>query len=57
MIRMHSAENQDYSMGAWAANRAGGIRKYPYSTNMTTNPSTYKTLDAPGYWGGKPVGG
>jgi extracellular elastinolytic metalloproteinase len=27
-------------MGEWAAGR--GIRNYPYSTNMTVNPSTYK---------------
>lgn len=38
-------------MGAWAANREGGIRNYIYSTNSTINPSTYKTLDKPGYWG------
>lgn len=34
-----------FSMGAWAANRVQGIRNYAYTTNSTTNPSTYKTLD------------
>ncbi|KAI0694057.1 Fungalysin metallopeptidase-domain-containing protein [Cytidiella melzeri] len=46
----------DYPMGAWAANREGGIRNYPYSLNDTINPSTYKTLDKPGYWGVHAIG-
>jgi extracellular elastinolytic metalloproteinase len=65
----------DYPMGAWAANRPGGIRNYPYSLvccstscrimrvltlrqneNSTVNPSTYKTLDKPGYWGVHAIG-
>lgn len=46
----------DYTMGAWAANREKGIRNYPYSLNYTINPSTYKTLDNPGYWGVHAVG-
>ncbi|KAF8317375.1 hypothetical protein DL93DRAFT_2226339 [Clavulina sp. PMI_390] len=46
----------DYPMGAWAANQVKGIRNYPYSTNMTINPSTYKTLDKPGYWGVHAIG-
>ncbi|TFK97486.1 Fungalysin metallopeptidase-domain-containing protein [Pterulicium gracile] len=47
---------KDYPMGAWAANREGGIRNYVYSTNSTINPSTYKTLDKPGYWGVHAIG-
>lgn len=46
----------DFPMGAWAANRDGGIRNYPYSLNDTVNPSTYKTLDKPGYWGVHAIG-
>lgn len=46
----------DYSMGAWAANRGAGIRNYIYSTDMNINPSTYKTLDRPGYWGVHAIG-
>ncbi|KAF5347213.1 hypothetical protein D9758_011045 [Tetrapyrgos nigripes] len=46
----------DYPMGAWAANRETGIRNYPYSLNDTINPSTYKTLDKPGYWGVHAIG-
>ncbi|KAL1741139.1 Fungalysin metallopeptidase-domain-containing protein [Schizophyllum fasciatum] len=51
-----TANYSDYPMGAWAANRAGGIRNYPYSLNETVNPSTYKTLDKPGYWGVHAIG-
>lgn len=47
---------QDYPMGAWAANREAGIRRHIYSKDKTVNPSTYKTLDTPGYWGVHAVG-
>ncbi|KAF9026946.1 hypothetical protein BDZ89DRAFT_1067276 [Hymenopellis radicata] len=46
----------DFPMGAWAANRDTGIRNYPYSLNDTINPSTYQTLDKPGYWGVHAIG-
>jgi len=46
----------DYSMGSWAANNEKGIRNYLYSTDETINPSTYKTLDKPGYWGVHAIG-
>ncbi|KAH9849143.1 Fungalysin metallopeptidase-domain-containing protein [Lenzites betulinus] len=46
----------DYAMGSWAANRANGIRNYPYSLNETINPSTYETLNKPGYWGVHAIG-
>ncbi|KAI0288984.1 extracellular elastinolytic metallo proteinase [Russula brevipes] len=51
-----NAVYSDYPMGAWAANRDKGIRNYPYSLNKTINPSTYKTLDKPGYWGVHAIG-
>ncbi|KAJ7074555.1 Fungalysin metallopeptidase-domain-containing protein [Mycena amicta] len=54
---IRSTENySDYAMGAWAANRDQGIRNYPYSLNDTINPSTYKTLDKPGYFGVHAIG-
>lgn len=43
-------------MGAWAANREQGIRNYKYASNSTINPSSYKTLDKPGYWGVHAIG-
>ncbi|KAF6756744.1 extracellular elastinolytic metallo proteinase, partial [Ephemerocybe angulata] len=49
-------EYSDYAMGSWAANREQGIRNYVYSTNATVNPSVYKTLDKPGYWGVHAIG-
>ncbi|OCH84850.1 hypothetical protein OBBRIDRAFT_807952 [Obba rivulosa] len=48
--------SSDYPMSVWAANRVHGIRNYPYSLNETVNPSTYKTLDKPGYWGVHAIG-
>jgi len=46
----------DYAMGAWAANRDKGIRNYIYSLDEKVNPSTYQTLDKPGYWGVHAIG-
>ncbi|KAF8551073.1 hypothetical protein OG21DRAFT_1418633 [Imleria badia] len=46
----------DYPMGAWAANSKKGIRNYPYSLDTEINPSTYETLDKPGYWGVHAIG-
>ncbi|EIN04226.1 hypothetical protein PUNSTDRAFT_93317 [Punctularia strigosozonata HHB-11173 SS5] len=51
-----TANYSDYPMGEWAANRVGGIRNYVYSLDETINPSTYKTLDKPGYWGVHAIG-
>jgi extracellular elastinolytic metalloproteinase len=42
--------DHDYTLGEWVSNRPGGIRNYPFSTNETVNPTTYKTLDRPAYW-------
>lgn len=57
MIRSSpSTYNDDFPMGSWAANRSLGIRNYPYSLNESVNPSTYATLDKPGYWGVHAIG-
>jgi len=54
---IRSSKNySDFAMGAWAANRPAGIRNYIYSLNTTVNPSMYKTLDGPGYWGVHAIG-
>ncbi|KAI8817568.1 Fungalysin metallopeptidase-domain-containing protein [Fimicolochytrium jonesii] len=45
-----STRQDDFGMGEYA-NGGHGIRRYLYSTNMTTNPSTYAYIDKPGYWG------
>jgi extracellular elastinolytic metalloproteinase len=33
-------------MGVWASNNATGIRAYPYSTSLTTNPLTYTSVNS-----------
>ncbi|KAH7881725.1 Fungalysin metallopeptidase-domain-containing protein [Phlebopus sp. FC_14] len=43
--------DQDYPMGAWAANEAQGIRDYLYSVYREVNPITYESLNKPEYWG------
>ncbi|KAJ1867726.1 hypothetical protein LPJ78_000778 [Coemansia sp. RSA 989] len=50
IIRLNANHTRadDIPMGAYSAAR--GIRKYPYSTNMATNPSTYGIMDGPLYW-------
>jgi len=54
---IRSSKNySDYAMGAWAANKDTGIRNYVYSLDEGVNPSTYKTLDQPGYWGVHAIG-
>lgn len=46
-IRLKAADTRakDYTMGAWAANDPKGIREYPYSTSLTTNPLAYSNVD------------
>lgn len=38
---------KDYAMGDWA--NGEGIRPYPYSTNLDTNPLTYSIVGTTGY--------
>lgn len=45
-----TTRHDDFAMGAYSAG-GSGIRYYPYSTNMTTNPSTYGFVRRPKYWG------
>nr|AJD23141.1 metalloprotease Mep4 [Onygena corvina] len=46
-IRLDAKDTRstDYTMGEWASNRVGGIRRYPYSTSLTTNPLMYVNAD------------
>ncbi|KAG0169327.1 Fungalysin/Thermolysin Extracellular metalloproteinase 5 [Apophysomyces sp. BC1034] len=52
VIRMNAdnTRESDFDMGSWA-NGGEGIRKYKYSTNLKTNPSTYRIMDRFDYWG------
>ncbi|MCO5566016.1 hypothetical protein L7F22_019691 [Adiantum nelumboides] len=56
IIRRKSPTRDIYTMGSWASHNKAGIRKYPYSTNLTLSPETYKTLDSPSYWGVHTIG-
>lgn len=35
----------NYPIGAWVNGDEAGIREYPYSTSLDTNPLTYKSID------------
>ncbi|KAK5801974.1 Fungalysin metallopeptidase-domain-containing protein [Linnemannia elongata] len=39
-----------FDMGSYS-NDGQGIRRYSYSTSLDTNPSTFKIMDGPQYWG------
>lgn len=47
-IRLKAGDTRatDYPMGAWVFNDAAGIRAYPYSTSLATNPYTYASANA-----------
>ncbi|RYP55110.1 hypothetical protein DL768_000229 [Monosporascus sp. mg162] len=46
-IRLKPGDTRDteYPLGAWVSGNPAGIREYVYSTNMDTNPHTYKSVD------------
>jgi extracellular elastinolytic metalloproteinase len=43
-LKPDDTRETDYLMGAWV-NGGKGIRNYPYSTDLTTNPQTYSYVD------------
>ncbi|KAH7085763.1 extracellular metallo proteinase 1 [Paraphoma chrysanthemicola] len=47
-IRLKAADTRakNYPMGAWVNNNAAGIRAYPYSTSLTTNPHVYTDVNS-----------
>ncbi|PKX91250.1 extracellular metalloproteinase [Aspergillus novofumigatus IBT 16806] len=45
-LKPGDTRSTDYTMGEWASNRAGGIRQYPYSTSLSTNPLTYTSVNS-----------
>ncbi|KAH6609921.1 fungalysin metallopeptidase [Trichoderma cornu-damae] len=45
-LKPSDTRTKDYPIGAWADNLAQGIRQYPYSTSLTTNPLTYKSVNS-----------
>lgn len=53
LLRQRSTytRRDNFPMGAYSANNPVGIRKFVYSTNMTTNPETYGFVNNAGYEG------
>ncbi|KAJ1674998.1 hypothetical protein EV182_002140, partial [Spiromyces aspiralis] len=48
-LKPHHSRQSTFTMGEYVTD--GGVRKYPYSTDMQVNPSTYQFLDRSAYWG------
>ncbi|KAF9909534.1 Fungalysin/Thermolysin Extracellular metalloproteinase 5 [Lobosporangium transversale] len=48
--KKHHDYNSEFDMGSYATGDKG-IRRFPYSTSLKTNPETFKVMDGPGYWG------
>ncbi|KAH8595777.1 putative extracellular metallo proteinase mep [Bisporella sp. PMI_857] len=44
-IKTTATRATDYPMGPWVSNKVAGIRLYPYSTSLTTNPLTYRYVN------------
>ncbi|RPA72612.1 extracellular metallo proteinase MEP [Ascobolus immersus RN42] len=51
-IKAGDTRNTNYAMGDWV--NGAGIRRYPYSVSMTTNPTTYALLDDSSWKSGAP---
>ncbi|PYH88615.1 extracellular metallo proteinase MEP [Aspergillus ellipticus CBS 707.79] len=45
-LKPSDTRSTDYTIGAWASNKQGGIRDYPYSTSLITNPLTYTSVNS-----------
>ncbi|OAQ28048.1 hypothetical protein K457DRAFT_139171 [Linnemannia elongata AG-77] len=52
MFRQKPEHNfkSEFTMGAYSAS-GNGIRRFPYSTSLDTNPETFKIMDKSEYWG------
>ncbi|KAG0333010.1 Fungalysin/Thermolysin Extracellular metalloproteinase 5 [Podila humilis] len=48
--KKHHDYDSEFDMGSYSAG-GSGIRKFSYSTSLKTNPSTFKIMDGPQYWG------
>lgn len=44
-LKEEDTRDTDYTMGAWVYNNPAGIRAYPFSTDMSTNPYTYASVN------------
>ncbi|KAG4410930.1 hypothetical protein IFR04_015939, partial [Cadophora malorum] len=44
-VKTADTRSKNYPMGDWVYNNPNGIRNYLYSTSLTTNPYTYKSVN------------
>lgn len=44
-LKPNDTRTKDYPIAEWASNQPGGIRNYPYSTSLATNPLTYTNVN------------
>ena len=44
-VKTADTRAKNYPMGDWVYNNPAGIRNYLYSTSLTTNPYTYKSVN------------
>lgn len=44
-VKTSDTRAKSYPMGDWISNKPAGIRAYLYSTSLTTNPLTYKSVN------------
>lgn len=45
-VTASDTRSTNYPMGPWVSNTPAGIRQYVYSTSLTTNPLTYKSVNS-----------
>ncbi|KAL3418075.1 extracellular elastinolytic metalloproteinase [Phlyctema vagabunda] len=45
-LKTSDKRTTNYPLGAWVYNNPAGIRAYLYSTSLTTNPYTYKSVNS-----------
>jgi len=52
-LRQRASYNREmaFGMGPYSANNPKGIRKFPYTTDLATNPETYAYVNNAGYEG------
>jgi extracellular elastinolytic metalloproteinase len=44
-VQPGDTRSTDYVLGTWVLNNTQGVRTYPYSTNLTTNPWKYTSVN------------
>lgn len=45
-LKKDDTRHTDYAVGSWVTGNPRGIRRYPHSTSLDTNPLTYADLDS-----------